>query len=142
MPKASAGPVVTRSRKRTGSSGILCRTRILLLHCGAIWIEARADKQLRRFVSGNPAPGAILSDGLWSLCRHPNYFGEMGFWWGLTLFGLAADPSWWWTGIGAVSIRFEASLLGPTCNTPLNVSDAPVARDMKQYIAGGFTEGA
>jgi steroid 5-alpha reductase family enzyme len=71
---------------------------------GAIWIEARADKQLRRFVTSQPAPDAILSDGLWSLCRHPNYFGEMGFWWGLALFGLAADPSWWWTGIGALAI--------------------------------------
>ena len=71
---------------------------------GAIWIEARADNQLRRFVGSDRAPGTILSDGLWALCRHPNYFGEMGFWWGLFLFALAADPSAWWTGVGALSI--------------------------------------
>ena len=71
---------------------------------GAIWIEARADNQLRRFVRGGPAPGAILSEGLWALCRHPNYLGEMGFWWGLFLFALAADPAAWWTGVGALSI--------------------------------------
>jgi steroid 5-alpha reductase family enzyme len=76
----------------------------VLVTGGAIWIEARSDKQLRRFVTGKPAPDAILSEGLWSLCRHPNYFGEMAFWWGLALFGLAADPSWWWTGIGALVI--------------------------------------
>ncbi len=29
----------------------------------------------------------------------------------------------------------------PTCNTPLNVSDAPVARDMKQYIAVRIDQG-
>jgi steroid 5-alpha reductase family enzyme len=28
----------------------------------------------------------------------------MGFWWGLWLFGLAADPTWWWTIVGPVSI--------------------------------------
>ena len=28
----------------------------------------------------------------------------MGFWWGLFLFGLAADPTWWWTGVGALGI--------------------------------------
>jgi steroid 5-alpha reductase family enzyme len=71
---------------------------------GSIWIEARADNQLRRFVLRNRDPGAILADGLWSLCRHPNYFGEMGFWWGLYLFGLAADPSWWWTAVGPLAI--------------------------------------
>jgi steroid 5-alpha reductase family enzyme len=36
----------------------------VLVTGGAIWIEARADKQLRRFVTSQPAPGAILSDGL------------------------------------------------------------------------------
>lgn len=29
----------------------------------------------------------------------------------------------------------------PTCNTPLNVSDAPVARDMKQYIRNRIEAG-
>ncbi len=71
---------------------------------GAIWIEARSDNQLRRFVRSDPAPGAILSEGLWALCRHPNYLGEMGFWWGLALFAIAADPASWWTGVGALSI--------------------------------------
>jgi steroid 5-alpha reductase family enzyme len=29
----------------------------------------------------------------------------MGFWWGLWLFGLSAEPSaWWWTLAGPVSI--------------------------------------
>ena len=28
----------------------------------------------------------------------------MSFWWGLYLFGLAAAPGWWWTGVGALSI--------------------------------------
>ena len=36
--------------------------------------------------------------------RHPNYLGEIGFWWGLWLFALAADPSWWWTVIGPLAM--------------------------------------
>ncbi len=71
---------------------------------GAIWIEARADKQLKRFRDSGPEPGAFLRSGLWARSRHPNYLGEMGFWWGLWLFALAADPSWWWTLVGPLSI--------------------------------------
>jgi steroid 5-alpha reductase family enzyme len=77
----------------------------LTVTAGAIWIEAASDKQLHRFVAAKPAPGSILDVGLWKFSRHPNYFGEMGFWWGLYLFGLAADPScWWWTLVGPLAI--------------------------------------
>ncbi len=70
---------------------------------GAILIEAVADEQLRAFVR-TKEPGDIMKSGLWAYSRHPNYFGELGFWWGLFLFGLAADPGWWWTGIGALAM--------------------------------------
>ena len=67
---------------------------------GSIWIEKRADDELLRFRAAGHGPHAILKTGLWAWSRHPNYFGEMGFWWGLWLFGLAADPAWWWTIVG------------------------------------------
>ncbi|RMD85249.1 MAG: DUF1295 domain-containing protein [Candidatus Dadabacteria bacterium] len=70
----------------------------------AIWIEAEADRQLRAFRMRPHRPDEILATGLWARSRHPNYFGEMSFWWGLYLFGLAAAPSWWWTGVGALAI--------------------------------------
>jgi len=75
-----------------------------LVTAGSIWIEKRADDELLHFRRGGHGPHAILKSGLWAWSRHPNYFGEMGFWWGLWLFGLAADPSWWWTIVGPVSI--------------------------------------
>ena len=75
-----------------------------LVTAGSIWIERRADYELRRFRREGHGPQAILQTGLWAWSRHPNYFGEMGFWWGLWLFGLAANPSWWWTIAGPVSI--------------------------------------
>src|SRR5262249_2000216 len=45
-----------------------------------------------------------LGTGLWRLSRHPNYFGEMAFWWGLWLFGLAAEPGWAWSVVGPAAI--------------------------------------
>jgi steroid 5-alpha reductase family enzyme len=76
----------------------------VLVTAGAIWIEARADKELVRFRRSQPPREAILDTGVWAYSRHPNYFGEMSFWWGLFLFGLSANPSYWWTIVGPVAI--------------------------------------
>jgi steroid 5-alpha reductase family enzyme len=85
------------------SFGILDITAIIITG-GAIVIETVADEQLRRFTQQNPRSGAIMTKGLWEYSRHPNYFGEVTFWWGLFIFGLAADSGYWWMIIGPVSI--------------------------------------
>jgi len=75
-----------------------------LVTAGAIAVEALADLQLRRFLAARRDPAAVLTTGLWAVSRHPNYLGEVLFWWGLWLFGLAADPAWWWTVAGPLAI--------------------------------------
>ncbi len=70
----------------------------------AILIESAADQQLRRFLTSPRSPKDILSSGLWALSRHPNYFGEVLFWWGIWLFGIAAHPSSWWTVAGPAAV--------------------------------------
>ncbi len=75
----------------------------IAITAGAIIIEATADEQLRRFAR-TMQPGKIMATGLWAYSRHPNYFGEIAFWWGLFVFGLAADSGYWWTVAGPVVI--------------------------------------
>jgi steroid 5-alpha reductase family enzyme len=70
----------------------------------AIAIETIADRQLRRYLRSPHDEHGILDSGLWSRCRHPNYLGEILFWWGLFLFGMAAQPDWVWSIIGPISI--------------------------------------
>ncbi|MGH8561291.1 MAG: DUF1295 domain-containing protein, partial [Nevskiales bacterium] len=71
---------------------------------GAITIETVADLQLHAFIA-RKQPGTFITTGLWGWSRHPNYFGEVSFWWGLMLFGLAAAPDqWWWIVPGALSM--------------------------------------
>ncbi|HYQ82382.1 MAG TPA: DUF1295 domain-containing protein [Anaeromyxobacteraceae bacterium] len=74
------------------------------LALGGAALEAVADRQLQRFLRVRTDPAAVLESGLWARSRHPNYLGEVLFWWGLFLFGLAADPGKAWTAVGAVSI--------------------------------------
>ncbi len=75
----------------------------------AISIEMVADNQLHRFMK-TKKPGETLTSGLWAYSRHPNYFGEITFWWGLFLFGLAASPQNWYYFIGgaiAITVLFS-----------------------------------
>lgn len=70
----------------------------------AIWLETRAYRELKTFVSERKGTHENITTGLWAFSRHPNYFGEVLFWWGLYLFALAADFSYWWAIIGPACI--------------------------------------
>jgi steroid 5-alpha reductase family enzyme len=73
-----------------------------IVTAGALLIETIADLQLHAF-SAKKRPGEFIQSGLWAWSRHPNYFGELSFWWGLMLFGLAAAPQQWpWIVPGAL----------------------------------------
>jgi len=75
----------------------------LVVTGGAILLETTADEQMRRFAR-TKQPGDLMCEGLWARSRHPNYCGELLFWWGLFLFGLAADGSYWWTILGPLAM--------------------------------------
>lgn len=62
-----------------------------------ILFEAVGDRQLARFKSDPANAGRVMDKGLWSLTRHPNYFGDSLVWWGIWI--VAAE-----TGSGAFSI--------------------------------------
>ena len=51
--------------------------------------ETIADVQLARFRSNPLLRGTVLQTGLWRYSRHPNYFGELCFWWGIFLLACA-----------------------------------------------------
>ena len=70
----------------------------------AVTLELGADTQRHRFVAERTS-GAVMDRGLWSWSRHPNYFGELSFWFSMALFGVAAAPAdWWWLFVGVVAM--------------------------------------
>jgi steroid 5-alpha reductase family enzyme len=87
----------------TNTFGLLDWVAIVVT-TAAIIIETTADQQLRRFVRTDQQPRKIMSKGLWVYSRHPNYLGEIMFWWGLFIFALAADLNYWWVIVGPLAM--------------------------------------
>ena len=73
-----------------------------LVTLGAVTIEATADAQMRGFRRDPASKGQTIPPGLWSVSRHPNYFGEVLFWWGLFLFVPLSYPDFRWVIVGPV----------------------------------------
>lgn len=80
-------------------AAIVCLSGILIAYF--------ADTQLHNFVTsrnnfkeGDDDKGMVLVSGLWYYSRHPNYFGEQLWWWGLVVF--AWNLGHGWTFIGAL----------------------------------------
>jgi steroid 5-alpha reductase family enzyme len=70
----------------------------------AILLESTADRQLKNFLQcGNPSQN-IMQIGLWNYSRHPNYLGEILFWWGLWLFVPGFGPPKWLALLGPLSV--------------------------------------
>ena len=51
-----------------------------------IVIESIADHQMTKFKAETNNKGKLMNKGLWQYSRHPNYFGDSMFWWGIFLF--------------------------------------------------------
>lgn len=71
---------------------------------GATVLEATADKQLHAFQARNPPAHVYIDEGLWRWSRHPNYLGEVLFWWGIWLFAVSVGPMNALTCVGALAI--------------------------------------
>ncbi len=56
--------------------------------------EAIGDRQLAAFIRDPANRGQLMTGGLWSYTRHPNYFGEAAMWWGMAMLALSAPNGW------------------------------------------------
>lgn len=103
--------------------GVLFIIGILISLFGLIF-ESISDMQLRNFLK-NKKNNTIMTQGLWKYSRHPNYFGESVFWFGI---GLATVQLSLFAIISFITITFLLRF----------VSGVPMAEkryvDNKEYI--------
>ena len=62
----------------------------------AVILQIISDKQMRDFKKDVLNKNKIMNLGLWKYSRHPNYLGEVMFWFGLYVMALSVNdiPSW------------------------------------------------
>ena len=75
----------------------------------SVWVEFQSDRELHRFRDVRHSRTEVLDTGLWSLCRHPNYLGEIRVWVSVLLFGYAAvgyADYWMLVGSAAMILLF------------------------------------
>jgi len=99
----------------------------------AIVLEATADRQMRAF-RAQPRDGrAVCAVGVWGWSRHPNYLGELLFWWGLYLLSYAAEPAAEWAMSGPIVITAMLALYSaPALDRRMLASTPGYARYMRR----------
>jgi steroid 5-alpha reductase family enzyme len=70
----------------------------------AVLIQTISDFQMDLFKKSKPLPGAFIDRGLWRYCRHPNYFAEVLFWWGIWILQMGVNPKIWVTIAGPIVV--------------------------------------
>lgn len=66
----------------------------LLVWLIGFFFEAVGDHQLQVFKRSPENRDRIMTAGLWSLTRHPNYFGEVTMWWGIFMLAVSVPKGW------------------------------------------------
>lgn len=88
----------------------------------AIWVigfafEAISDQQKKAFKADPANKGKFISTGLWAWSRHPNYFGEITLWLGITIIAVPVLSGWQWVTL--ISPVFVTVLLTRISGIPM-----------------------
>ncbi len=85
-------------------------------------IEVVADQQKTAFRKDPANAEKFISSGLWSISRHPNYFGEIILWIGIAVIALPVLAGWQWVTL--VSPVFVSFLLLKVSGVPMLENNA------------------
>ena len=65
----------------------------------ALGIETLADWQKYQFKNDSKNKGKFIQSALWKHSRHPNYLGEILFWWAVYFYFLPSLGAWGWLAL-------------------------------------------
>lgn len=94
-----------------------------------LFFESIGDYQLKKFKEESTNKGKLMTQGLWSITRHPNYFGEVIFWWGVYIASYQGINSI----IGIISPLLITILINYVSGIPLLERKYSIREDYIEY---------
>jgi steroid 5-alpha reductase family enzyme len=77
-----------------------------------IFKEAVADQVKFSFRQSPSNQGKWCAEGIWKYSRHPNYFGEVAFWWGIFIIcSTEMSETYYWAYFTILSPLFTTTLM-------------------------------
>lgn len=67
-----------------------------------VLLELLSDKSMYKFKKIRSSNKEIINIGLWKYSRHPNYLGEIIFWYGVALADILLNASYYYLILGAL----------------------------------------
>ena len=110
---AALATITTTTRKDLGLFALVGA----LVWAVGFAIEVVADSQKSRFRENPGNEGKFINTGLWSLSRHPNYFGEIVLWIGVAIIAVPVLRGWQWVTL--ISPVFVTLLLTRISGVPM-----------------------
>lgn len=103
----------------------------VIIALSGLLFETIGDYQLKKFKQNPANKGKLMTQGLWSITRHPNYFGEVVFWWGVFIATLQGSGSW----MGIISPILITLLINKVSGIPLLERKYKEREDYQAYAA-------
>ncbi len=89
-----SSPIWFISFSKGGPLGLWDSLGLVVFGSGFMF-EVIGDYQLSEFKKDPSNKGKIMTTGLWSVTRHPNYFGEALVWWGISFYAFSFTNGWY-----------------------------------------------
>ncbi len=100
--------------------------------------EAIGDWQLKEFKKDEANKGKLMTTGLWSWTRHPNYFGDAAVWAGLSVIALESPFGLLTLLSPVVMTYFLVNISGKALTERSMMKKYPEYADYQQRVSGFF----
>lgn len=101
-----------------------------------LFFETIGDLQLASFKADPANRGKLMTGGLWSWTRHPNYFGDAAVWIGLTLIAIETPIGVYTILSPAVMVFFLVFVSGKAMTERLMEAKYPAYAEYKRRTSG------
>ncbi len=98
-------------------------------------LELVADYQVHKFIKESNDHSKVCNLGLWNYSRHPNYLGELTFWFGITLTFFLTMAEFWYAGFGYILMVLLFVFISIPLMEKHNLKKRPAYKEYQEHTS-------